>query len=147
MRRESILVRLRDQNPVDWQRRITEGRANAISKSVYVRTILLHCRECFGVVPVRHDCGGEKLRDGTACNLYQFSTAKKCRAGRKRAMRSAIIRELRVLRRTGRDAREMRPAKFDSQKQVVRVAGRNAPRETELNYLLTATGNTEGNHD
>jgi hypothetical protein len=77
----------------ELQRRRAEGKRRATPKSVYVKAILLHCRECFGVVPVRTDCGGHTLMDGTACCLYPHNTAEKCRRSSKTAIKRAIRKE------------------------------------------------------
>jgi len=77
----------------ELQRRRAEGKRNATPKSVYVKAILLHCRECFGVIPVRTDCGGHTLQDGTSCNLYPHNTAEKCRRSSKTVLKRAIRKE------------------------------------------------------
>lgn len=79
----------------ELQRRRAEGKRNATPKSAYAKAILLHCRDCFGVVPVRTDCEGHALMDGTACNLYPFNTAAKCRKSTKAALKKAIATECR----------------------------------------------------
>jgi hypothetical protein len=77
----------------ELQRRRAEGKKNAKPKSVYAKAILLHCRDCFGVIPVRTDCGGHTLMDGTSCILYAFNTAEKCRKSTKAALKKAIRKE------------------------------------------------------
>ncbi len=77
----------------ELQRRRAEGKRNAVPKSFYVKAILRHCRECFGVVPVRTDCGGHTLQDGTSCNLYPHNTAEKCRRSSKTGLKRAIRKE------------------------------------------------------
>lgn len=77
----------------ELQRRRAEGKRNATPKWVYVKSILRHCRECFGVIPVRTDCEGHSLMDGTSCNLYPHNTAEKCRHSTKTALKRAIRRE------------------------------------------------------
>jgi len=82
-----------DPKTPEGQRRLQEARANATPKSVYVKAIVRHCRECFGVVPVRVDCAGNTLRDGTACNLYPHNTPAKCKHSTKTTLKRAIRRE------------------------------------------------------
>jgi hypothetical protein len=79
----------------ELQLRRAEGKRNATPKSVYVKAILRHCLECFGVIPVRTDCEGHTLRDGTSCNLYPHNTAEKCRHSTKTALKKAIGKECR----------------------------------------------------
>ncbi len=74
-------------------RRRKEGRLKATPKSAYVKAILRHCRECFGMIPVRTDCEGHTRMDGTDCNLYHFNTAEKCRASTKSVLKKAIRKE------------------------------------------------------
>jgi hypothetical protein len=88
----------------ELQLRRAEGKKNATPKSVYVKAILLHCRECFGVIPVRTDCEGHILMDGTACNLYLFNTAAKCRKSTKTAVRRAIQRECKYCGGDGKES-------------------------------------------
>jgi hypothetical protein len=82
-----------DPKTPEGQKRLQEARRNAIPKSVYVKAVLRHCRECFGKIPVLEDCGGNALRDGTSCNLYLCNTAEKCRHSTKSALKKAIRRE------------------------------------------------------
>jgi hypothetical protein len=86
-------IQVIDPKTPEGQKVLQEARANATPKSVYVRAILRHCRACFGTVPVRKDCGGGTLRDGTTCNLYAYNTAKKCRHSTKTALKGSIRRE------------------------------------------------------
>ncbi|MGO9122421.1 MAG: hypothetical protein ACLQPD_33005 [Desulfomonilaceae bacterium] len=59
------IIQVVDPKTAEGQKRLLEARVSATPKSVYVRAILLHCRECFGVIPVRTDCGGQTLhKDG-----------------------------------------------------------------------------------
>ncbi len=90
---ETKIVQVVDPKTPEGQRRLQEGRANAIRKSIFVKAILLHCRDCFGKIPVREDCEGHTLSDGGVCNLYAFNTAQKCRKSSKSAIRRAIRRE------------------------------------------------------
>jgi hypothetical protein len=77
----------------ELQRRRAEGKRRAIPKAEYVKAILRQCLECFGVIPVRTDCEGHSLMDGTDCNLYPFNTAEKCRKATKTAIKRAIRKE------------------------------------------------------
>jgi hypothetical protein len=85
-----------DPKTPEGQKRLLEARMSATPKSAYVKAILLHCRECYGVVPVRTDCGGHTLGDGDgACRLYQANTPDKCRKLSKSALRKIILSECR----------------------------------------------------
>jgi|SRR5271157_2801035 len=84
-----------DPRTPEGRQRLLEARKNAPRKSFYVRAIMLHCRHCFGVIPVRTDCEAHTLQDGTSCNLYPYNTAEKCRKSTKTSLKRAIGRECR----------------------------------------------------
>ena len=87
------IIQTVDPKTPEGQKRLQEARRNATRKLVYVKAIVRHCRECFGKVPVREDCGGHTLIDGTACNLYPYNTAKKCK--QKHCTKAALKRAIR----------------------------------------------------